>query len=138
MSRRRLAGLLGFALVCWACVILWLSSLSPKELPEAAFLAWDKINHFGAFVLGGWLAASTLRISRPLIPAAWGIVLAVIMIATFGALDESLQRFTPGRTGGDVYDWITDVLGASTGALLSLPTHNRLERFLSRPRSADT
>ena len=32
------------ALLCWAGGILWLSSLTPQELPAAAFIAWDKVN----------------------------------------------------------------------------------------------
>ena len=130
VSRPRLARLLGFALLCWAGAILWLSSLNPQELTEAAFLFWDKFNHFSAFALGGWLATSTLRVSRPLIPTATAIVLGILVVAAFGGVDESLQRFTPGRTGGDVYDWLADLLGAVTGALLSLPTRGRLERLL--------
>jgi VanZ family protein len=53
----------------------------------------------------------------------------VVIIATFGALDEFLQTFTPGRTGDDIYDWTADVLGALTGALLSLLAHDRLRRL---------
>ncbi|MBX7432035.1 VanZ family protein [Mycobacterium sp. Y57] len=133
MPRRTLAGVLWFALTCWAGGILWLSSLTPKELPELAFLVSDKINHVIAFAVGGWLAASALLVSRPLAAIVGGIVLAVIIIAAFGALDESLQTFTPGRTGGDIYDWIADVLGALIGALLSLATHRRLDRLLPSP-----
>ena len=57
MSRATLAGLFWFALACWAATMLWLSSLTAQELPDAAFLAWDKINHFLAYAVGGWLAA---------------------------------------------------------------------------------
>jgi hypothetical protein len=35
--------------------------------------------------------------------------------------------------GADVCDWIADFLGAMGGALLTLTTHARLERFLTRP-----
>ena len=118
--------LLWAALVCWACVILWLSSLGPQELPESAFLFWDKVNHFVAYAVGGWLAASALRTSRPRTPAVRIVVLAVILIAAFGVLDEALQTLTPGRTGGDVDDWMADVLGATAGALLTVPTLPRL------------
>jgi hypothetical protein len=48
MARRTLAGLLWLALLCWACGILVLSSLTPQELPDAAFIFWDKANHFVA------------------------------------------------------------------------------------------
>ncbi len=133
MQRRTLAGLLWFALVCWACGILVLSSLTPQELPEVAFVFWDKANHFLAYVLGGWVAASALRVSRPGIRIATGVILAVIVVAVFGALDELLQTFTPGRSGGDIFDWTADLLGAFTGAVVSLSTQPRLERLLRRP-----
>ena len=120
MPRRRLAGILWLALLCWACGMLWLSSLTPQELPDMAFVVSDKIEHAAAFTLGGWLAASALHVSRPRAAIAGRLVLAVVIIAAFGALDEYLQTFTPGRTGADPHDWIADVIGAAAGALLSL------------------
>lgn len=128
VSRRALAVVLWVALLGWACAILWLSSLSPREMPDAAFLLMDKINHVLAYALGGWLAAGALRLSlsqRPAIP----IVLAVVIVGAFGALDEAVQTFTPGRMGGDVGDWIADLIGAGVGALISLLTQGRLEKL---------
>lgn len=122
-SRRNRARVLWLALAVWACAILWLSSLRPDELPEAAFAFWDKVNHFAAFSLGGWLAAAALRYSQPRSGRSRIVLLAVAIIAVFGLFDEMLQTFTPGRTGGDVADWIADVLGAGAGALLSMTTH---------------
>ena len=133
MPRRTLAGLLWLALLCWAWGILVLSSLTPQELPDAAFLFWDKANHFLAYALGGWLAASALRVSRPAARITGAAILAVIAVAAFGALDELLQTFTPGRSGGDIFDWTADLLGAVAGAVVSLLTHGRLERLLRRP-----
>ena len=43
-----------------------------------------------------------------------------LMDGFFGALDELWQEFTPGRSGGDLYDWIADALGATVGAALTL------------------
>lgn len=107
---------------------MWLSSLRPDELPHAAFLFWDKANHFASYVLGGWLAAGALRLSSERIATTRVIVLAVVLIAAFGALDETLQTMTPGRSGGDLRDWIADVLGALTGALLAPRTLRRMFR----------
>ena len=132
MPRRPLSAALWLALVVWAGGILWLSSQTPENLPSAAFLTWDKLNHFIAFAVGGWLTASALRLSRPQASVAGRIVLAIALVAAFGALDEALQTFTPGRTGGDLYDWIADFLGAIAGALSTLTTHARLERFVPR------
>jgi len=133
VPRRLFAVLLWSALAAWAGAILFLSSTARDDLPEAAFLFSDKFNHFVAFAVGGWLAASALRFSRPRLAPVSCIVLAVLLVAAFGAFDESLQKFTPGRTGGDLYDWIADFLGAIAGALLTLSTHARLERFVTRP-----
>lgn len=118
--RRVLAGLAWMALLCWAGVILYLSSLPPDELPDIAFDFWDKFNHFAAFALGGLLAAVALRASWPNTSAARAFAAAVLLIAVFGALDEALQTLTPGRVGADPADWTADVLGATAGAWLAL------------------
>ena len=131
MSRRQLTRVLWGAWFCWAGAILWLSSLSPDELPDAAFALWDKLNHFTAFALGGWLAAAALRVSRPHASPAASAIPAVILVAVFGGLDEALQTLTPGRAGGDLDDWVADALGAAAGALLTLPTLSRLYRPVS-------
>ncbi len=128
MPRRTLASLLWLALLCWAAAILWLSARTPQEMPDAAFLLMDKINHVIAYAVGGWLAASALRLSRPLSRAAGSIGMAVALVAGIGIADEALQAVTPGRTGADVYDWIADLFGAILGALLSRVTQRRLDR----------
>lgn len=133
MPRRLLATALWLALLLWAGGILWLSSLSPAQLPSAAFLTWDKLNHFVAFAVGGWLAASALRTSRPDGRTLVTVATAIIFVAAFGAFDETIQLLTPGRTGADFYDWIADFLGAVAGAILSLLTHARLDRYVPRP-----
>ena len=33
---------------------------------------------------------------------------------------RAVAEFTPGRSGGDLYDWIADALGATVGAALTL------------------
>lgn len=111
------------ALAIWAGGILWLSSLSPDELPDAAFAFWDKLNHVAAFAVGGWLAAAALRTSYRRVSRRRVAALAVLLIAAFGLLDEALQTITPGRTGADVLDWMADVLGALGGVWLYLRTH---------------
>jgi len=132
MPRSVLSLAFWLAVLGWAGSVLWLSSLSPSELPSTALLTWDKFNHFIAFAVGGWLTASAVRLSRPPAPAAGPLVLAVVLVAAFGAFDEFVQLFTPGRTGADLADWIADFLGAIAGALSSLTTHARLERFVTR------
>jgi VanZ family protein len=135
MTPRLLASLLWCALVAWAALILSVSSVNGEDLPSVLFALTfaDKIIHFLAFAVGGWLAAAALRISFPHLPIARALLTAIALLAAFGAFDETWQNFTPGRMGGDLYDWIADFLGGIAGALLTLPTHARLERLLTRP-----
>ena len=133
MPRPLLATLLWTAVICWAAAIMWLSSMTPGQLPDAAFFTPDKLNHFVAFALGAWLTAAALRVSHVGGQITRQVILAILLISAFGAFDEMLQTYTPGRRGGDLYDWIADFLGAIAGALLTLVTHARLERFVTRP-----
>ncbi len=126
------ASVLWFALAVWAGVILWLSSLGAEQLPDAAFLAWDKLNHFLAFAAGGWLAAAALGASRRGSRVRTRVVFAVLLVASFGAVDEMSQLLSPGRSGGDLYDWIADLIGAIAGALLACFTHALLRIFIPR------
>jgi VanZ family protein len=132
VPRPLFAALLWFLLLCWAGVVLWLSSLTPQELPPTAFMMWDKLNHFAAFAVGGWLAATALQAGRPGGSLRSRILAAILIVAVFGALDETRQLFTPGRSGADFYDWIADFLGASAGAILSVLTYGFLVRRLTR------
>lgn len=112
--------LLWGVLLCWAAGVLWLSSLSPPELPDAAFLLSDKINHVLAYTVGGWIAVNAVTASRPGAAVTGRLVVAVLIVTAVGVLDETLQRFTPGRAGGDIGDLVADLLGAVAGALLGL------------------
>lgn len=127
-THRGLAVILYAALFCWAVAILVLSSLTPDELPREAFFLWDKLNHVLAFAVGGWLAATALRLSRPTMPVAGALVAAIVLIAAFGVLDETVQTLTPGRSGGNLGDWAADVVGAVLGGLLSLLSYQRICR----------
>lgn len=134
MSRPTLAMALWGLVVCWAAGILWISSLTPAELPPMLFefTFADKLVHFLAFVVGGWLAAGAFQATgRPRGTAAQ-IIAAIALTAVFGAFDEASQLLTPGRSGGDVYDWIADFLGAIAGAIIAIKTHAHLERLVTR------
>ena len=135
MTSRLLAGLLWSVLLGWGAGILSVSSVNGEFLPSGLFSLTfaDKLIHFIAFALGGWVAAAALRFSFPSLPVARAILTAIVLVAAFGVIDETWQTSTPGRMGGDLYDWIADFLGAIAGALLTLRTHARLERLITRP-----
>lgn len=132
VPRNLFAAFLWVLLVCWAGTILWLSSHTPDQLPSLSIMmSWDKAAHFVAFSMGGWLAATALLAGGGEGGRRGRIVKAIVIIAVFGALDETRQLFTPGRSGADLYDWIADFLGACAGAILSLYTYGFLARRLT-------
>jgi len=120
---RRLPQFALFTLAAYWLLLFVLTHL--PELPvEGGFSSADKVAHFGAYALLGWLAAMTLRVWRVQIPA----ILLIVLLggAAYGGGDEVLQGFTGRET--DVYDWVADVLGLTAGLFLFLATHRMLRR----------
>jgi VanZ family protein len=93
----------------WAAVLFFLSSRD--TLPVDLGGGLDKVAHFGAYlVLGFLLAFGANRLSLPL----W---LAVVLGFAYGLLDELHQSTVPGRHA-DLGDWIADAAGTLAGVLL--------------------
>lgn len=74
----------------------------------------DKFLHFIAFVGGGVLLVTALRLSTRWQPARI-IWIGFAALALYGAADEWHQLSTPNRSGADPLDWLADVLGAAAG-----------------------
>jgi VanZ family protein len=90
-------------------VVLASSCPMPGWAAALHFRHFDKVAHFLVF---GLLATLVARIPwvqrrRPL-----GIYTAIALVSVFGATDELHQHFTPSRSM-DVWDWVTDTLGAA-------------------------
>ncbi|HWL50832.1 MAG TPA: VanZ family protein [Chthoniobacteraceae bacterium] len=101
----------------WAATIYWLSSQSGDELPDVGFTIphFDKFAHFVAYACGGALMA--LAFWRSSFSWKGAIIASIVLLALFGGSDEWHQLSTPGRTGGDVFDWLADLLGAVAGSV---------------------
>jgi VanZ family protein len=116
-----------FAVLAWAMTIFILSSMSGQEIQEMAPSFWDKGAHFIAFAAGAVALTVALRVST-----FWSwrrvVVVAIVALSAFGAADEYHQRFTPGRTGADVHDWMADTLGAAAGAVATYLIYGRFSR----------
>ena len=110
---------LWMATALWAGAILRLSALGAEQMPQG--FGWDKLNHFAAFAAGGWLVAKALEATLASGPLT-KLGLAAATGAAFGALDETIQLFSPGRSGGDIWDWGADILGALAGATAATAT----------------
>lgn len=111
------------ALLLWAAV-LWTFSSLPSMGPTVKVDHFDKVLHFTYFLGGGFLAAGWAFRRNPDTPRWKPIILATIAaMAAVGAIDEWHQLHTPGRSGGDLLDWLADFAGGSAGALLLHRTH---------------
>jgi VanZ family protein len=113
------------ALFCWLAVLWFLSSRSSlgggPEIPHL-----DKIAHFSYFFGGGFVLCGSLLSLRDRSPD-WQVLIptTLIAMALIGWLDEWHQTFTPGRNGGDFWDWLADVAGGLAGALAFKAIHAR-------------
>lgn len=117
-----------FGVIIWAGSITVLSSMRPDQLRDLSALTfWDKGEHFIAFAVGAANLALVLRWST-VWPAARVALVSIVAISLFGALDEIHQLFTPGRSGGDVFDWTADILGAAAGVWTTLLIYARHSR----------
>lgn len=111
----------------WAAVLWWLSSQSKLPSP-AKFEGIDKIEHTLYFAAGGMCFLLGLRTAGFARKTTSAILLTVLFCAITGLLDEWHQTFTPGRSGGDVWDWAADTLGGFVGSWLVLGVQNLAPR----------
>ncbi|HEX8312000.1 MAG TPA: VanZ family protein, partial [Chthoniobacteraceae bacterium] len=116
-----------FAVITWVVTICVLSSMSGQDINKMAPAFWDKGAHFIAFAAGAVALTTALRLTTEW---SWRrvILVAIIALSAFGAADEYHQRFTPGRTGADVQDWMADALGAAAGAIATYLIYGRFSR----------
>ena len=106
MTRRRLFYWL--PPITWSAGIFLLSCL-PSKQHEPLFEGVDKVFHFGLFGMLSVLLffAFFYGQRRPPLKAA---LLALLITAAYGALDEFHQSFTPTRSV-DFFDWVADTVG---------------------------
>ena len=114
-------------------IALWLLSDGPIPIREGPDLpGLDKILHLGYFFGGAGLLSAALYLHRcNRTGLSWQrlVTTVVIALATVGALDEWHQSWIPERSGNDLGDWLSDLAGALTGALV----FKRFHRLLGRP-----
>ena len=98
--------------IFYLCVIVYLSATPSNELGYFSFIwRYDKYVHFFEYLVLGFLLVNALIIN-PMSKLDWIAVIAFIII--FPIIDETVQRFTPGRIP-DVIDAIADISGGLIG-----------------------
>jgi VanZ family protein len=90
----------------WAALIFALSSRS--TVPTPGVWGGDKLMHFGAFAVLGWLLAYAAN--RSALAPVWPVFLGLL----YAASDEWHQSFVSGRSVEGA-DWIADALGVGAG-----------------------
>lgn len=114
------------ALLAWYGLLWFLSSITgikgPQPIPH-----FDKFQHF-AYFLGGGMLFSGFRFLLNPGNARWRSILitTILLMAALGFIDEWHQCFTPGRSGGDPWDWLADLIGGAAGAWIFKANHRRL------------
>ena len=101
--------------IIYLCTIIFLSATPSNELGYFSFIwKYDKYVHFFEYLILGFLLVNALMIN-PMRKSHWIAVLSFVVI--FPILDETLQRFMPGRIP-DLMDGIADILGGLVGIYL--------------------
>ena len=99
--------------VSWAGVLYYLSA-QPGIGKPLLFIHEDKILHFIAFGLLGFLAMGAIR-AKGDTHHNWQVWLIVLLVGLYGVVDEFHQRFVPGRDAS-IYDIAADMAGGVMGA----------------------
>jgi VanZ family protein len=100
----------------WGPPLLWATAIfvasSRPTVPQLpSVLGWDKLQHSGAYAVGGLLLARALGGGRR------GALLALLLGSLYGASDEIHQLFVRNRSS-DPVDWLADTLGVIAGVAL--------------------
>jgi VanZ family protein len=104
---------IGFFIYCG--LVLYLSSLSPKEIPDPVFSVPDEALHFIEYALMGVLGWGAFGRGSAGFP--WAIF---AFCSCFGIADECFQDWLGRSRTADVWDVAVDALGAFAGLLLSM------------------
>ncbi len=116
-----------FLVVLWFGTLYWLSSQTHLPSP-ASFEGVDKLEHATFFAIGGMCFLLSLRLAGLAKATAIAILASVLFCGAIGGFDEWHQTYTPGRSGGDVWDWTADLCGGFIGALLAFVAERWLRR----------
>ena len=101
--------------ILYLCSIVYLSATPSDQMGWfSSIWKYDKYVHFFEYLILGFLLVNALLVN-PMSRSDWMNVIAFIII--FPIIDETVQRFTPGRIP-DVMDGISDISGGLVGTYL--------------------
>lgn len=113
----------GFAV--WVAILMYKSCEPGDAAPPCAIFQFDKILHLTFFAGGAMALGSCLRATLPI---RWSAIFLIVIVTLciLGLGDEINQLRITGRSGGDPFDWLADLLGSAAG--LAILRHFFYER----------
>jgi len=111
-------------------VLVYVSNRTGSAGPEHPVIYWDKLQHFVFFVGGAMAFGACLRAT---FPWHWSVIflLVILVLSTLALTDEINQLRITGRSGGDPFDWLADLLGTVAGLAV-------LKLFYAKPSTKNT
>ena len=99
-------------------IVLFILTTIPTDAIPQFFNTQDKLEHFTGYFVLSVLLCLTLHFQKKNIQLSkYSVLIAFLLIISYGAVDELHQLFIPGRTA-DITDWLADSIGAGFGILL--------------------
>ncbi|MFA6597978.1 MAG: VanZ family protein [Ignavibacteriaceae bacterium] len=103
-------------LVLYWIILFVATTLPAQQLPKTGVS--DKIEHFLGYFLLTFLLSNTLFFqNKNKMFKKFPILVALLIVAFYGMIDEVHQYFIPGRFC-DFYDWTADVTGAFAAGVI--------------------
>ena len=94
----------------------------------------DKVAHYILYAGLGWIF---VQLEKRQGAKGWKLVLAAcVLAAVVGLSDEFYQGFVPNRTR-EIGDWIADVAGGGSGAIVALGLSRNRRSVLSGPEGKE-
>ncbi len=103
--------------IVWMGIILTVSSIPGKSIPDIEILNIDKAAHFLEFLVFGFLLVRAFKCSYDNMNLAKAIILSLSIAFLYAVLDELHQQFIPDRMM-DFFDLISDWAGSCVGIFL--------------------
>lgn len=118
------------AFAIWIGVLVFVSNRSGSAGSEHPIIYWDKLQHFVFFVGGAMAFGACLRAT---FPWNWSVIflVVIVLLSALGLSDEINQLRVTGRSGGDPFDCLADLLGTVAGLAL-------LRFFYAKPSKKNT
>jgi len=126
--------------LAWAPALLYMaliwvmSSISHIDLPVGSFPLADKGVHAVEYCFLAVLVAYAVRQTFPERHLARTATVSVLIVVSWGVLDELHQAFVPGRSS-DVLDIVADAVGGSVGVALHGALHSATKLLRARARA---